>query len=79
MKVDVITDIAFGDPFNNLIDDTDRHGYIQFNHEMMPGVIQLAALPAARAIFQSKIGALMFPSDKSPTGIGKVMGYVCLR
>lgn len=43
---------------------------------MMPGVIQLAALPAARAIFQTRFGALLFPSDKSPTGIGKVMGYL---
>lgn len=43
---------------------------------MMPGVIQLSALPAARAILQSRLGGLLFPSDKSPTGIGKVMGYV---
>lgn len=73
--MDVITDVAFGNPFPNLVDDKDTFDYIQNTEEMMPLMMNMTAIPALRTLFQSKFGALLFPSDKSEKGVGKLMGY----
>ncbi|KUJ22530.1 pisatin demethylase [Mollisia scopiformis] len=72
--MDVITDVAFGQPFQNLTDDHDTFSYIQNTEDMIPTILRMATIPALRALFQSKFGALLFPSDKSEKGVGKLMG-----
>ena len=74
--MDVITDIAFGQSFGNLVQDEDMYDYIQNTEDMIPMILKLSALPTLRTLFQSRFGALMFPSDKSDKGVGKLLGYV---
>lgn len=78
LTMDVITDVAFGQPFGNLVDDRDMFDYIENTEAMIPAMMVLCSIPAMRSVFLSKFGKLFFPSDKSEKGVGKLMGYVLL-
>lgn len=74
--MDIITDLAFAKPFGNLKNDTDTYNYIRSTEELVPVVLKMTAIPALKAFFQNEwISKVLFPSDKSETGIGKVVGY----
>jgi hypothetical protein len=73
--MDVITDVAFGQPFGNLSNDRDTFDYIQNTEDLIPAMSRLTALPALRTLFQSSFGTLFSPSDKDKKGAGKLIGY----
>jgi len=73
--MDVITDVAFRQPFGNLVEDRDTHRYIQSTEEMLPIMITLTSVPALSAFFQFPWVAKLFsPNDKDTTGVGKLIG-----
>lgn len=73
--MDVITDIAYGQAFGNLVSDTDMYDYIKMSEEMLPLMEKLGAVPWIRRIIQTDwVSKLIFPSDKSEKGIGRMMG-----
>lgn len=73
--LDVITQIAFGEAFGDLVNDEDMHRYIQSTEEMLEVVILSGAIPVLKYIFTVEwLGNLVFPSDKDSTGIGKLIG-----
>jgi hypothetical protein len=74
--MDVITDLAFAKPFGNLKNDTDMYDYILSTEELVPVIMKMTAIPAFKIFFQNEwVSKALFPSDKSGTGIGKVVGY----
>ncbi|KAI9768093.1 MAG: hypothetical protein M1840_005127 [Geoglossum simile] len=73
--LDVITDIAFGEPFGDLTADEDVHEYLTTIDRLMPvlhwitvfpDIADLAAIPW--------IGRMVLPSSGDDFGVGKVMG-----
>ena len=73
--MDVITDIAFGQPFGNLTSDTDMYEYIVLTEEMLPMMAIISNIPLFRKMFMTNwVSKLLFPSDKSEKGIGKMVG-----
>ncbi|RDW87449.1 hypothetical protein BP5796_03143 [Coleophoma crateriformis] len=73
--LDVITDVAFGQPFGDLEQDEDIHKYIQSTEEMLQVIILMGTIPAVSDIVQSElVGTLLFPSGKESTGIGRLIG-----
>ncbi len=73
--LDVITDISFGQPFGNVTSDTDMYDYIELTEEMLKAMAKVTSIPILRMILDVEwVNKLLFPSDKSEKGIGKMMG-----
>ena len=79
LTLDVITDIAFGDPFGDLVADKDLHGYIKAIEDMIPVSIWLKLFPSLVNLTSvSWIGRRVLPSSEDNIGFGKAMGFVSL-
>lgn len=74
--LDVITDLAFGDPFGFLPTDSDVYDYIRTTEESLPVFMVTTVLPWMIKIFGSPVFASILPSDKDVMGFGKVMACV---
>ena len=73
--LDVITKIAFGEPFGNIEHDRDTHRYLQSTEEMMVPVILLGSVPLFRWLITFEwIAKLAFPTGKEAVGMGKILG-----
>jgi len=75
LGIDIITDIACGEPFGFLAQDTDVHGYIATQLKLIPIFEWLSTLPALdRVIRIPLISKLAMPTPKDKSGIGQLMG-----
>jgi hypothetical protein len=75
--VDVITDIAFREPFGLLEADDDIHGYISTQEELLPVFEWLSALPSIAKFLKTPwIAPYVLPKPTDKTGIGYMFGYV---
>jgi hypothetical protein len=75
----VITDVAFGEPFGDLVADKDLHGYIKAIEQMLPISIWIKLFPGlANLTAISWIGRRVLPSSEDNIGFGKAMGFVSL-
>ncbi|KAK3347287.1 cytochrome P450 [Lasiosphaeria hispida] len=72
--LDVISHIAFGDPFGCLATDSDMYEYIKTTEDNLPAIIMVSVLPRLSKALQSPILKSLLPSDKDPIGLGKIMG-----
>ncbi|GKT61749.1 pisatin demethylase [Colletotrichum tofieldiae] len=72
--LDVISDIAFGQPFGDLTTDSDVHEYIKTMERNMPTILMTSVLPWLLAVLSSSIFRSMMPSEKDAIGVGKIMG-----
>ncbi|KAH7124580.1 pisatin demethylase [Dactylonectria macrodidyma] len=71
--LDVISDLAFGEPFGDVETDSDVHGYIAAMEESMPTIIVTTVMPWVIKLLQMPIFKGMLPSDKDPVGVGRTM------
>lgn len=74
--LDVISDLAFGEPFGDVASDSDVHEYIRTSEQNMPNVVLAAVLPWLLALLSSPLLRGLLPSDKDAIGLGKTIGYV---
>jgi hypothetical protein len=75
--LDVITRLAYGEPFGHLDEGTDVYGWVEQVDTMMKIMGVTLDVPFIRSICFSRVVLGLFgpkPTDK--WGIGKVMGYV---
>ncbi|KAK1503111.1 cytochrome P450, partial [Colletotrichum costaricense] len=72
--LDVISDLAFGEPFGDVASDSDVHEYIRTSEQNMPNVVLAAVLPWLLALLSSPLLRCLLPSDKDAIGIGKTIG-----
>ncbi|KAK1755440.1 cytochrome P450 [Echria macrotheca] len=72
--LDVISNVAYGEPFGFLATDSDVHEYIQTTEENLPAIIMVSVLPWLNKALQSPLLKSLLPSDKDPIGLGKIMG-----
>lgn len=77
--LDVITDLAFGEPFGDLATDSDVHGYIATLESAMPAVMLTTVLPWLLDLLSWPLFRRMLPSDKDAAGMGRTMAYVSAR
>ncbi|SPO06076.1 related to pisatin demethylase (cytochrome P450) [Cephalotrichum gorgonifer] len=71
--LDVISDIAYSEPFGCLASDSDILGYIQAVNESIPMVMLFSAMPRLNWILQSAIMKRFLPSDRDQLGFGRLM------
>jgi hypothetical protein len=72
--IDVISEIAFGEPFGFMDADDDLWGYIKQTSDSQP-MFQLASLvPWIVTLLQSPLMKPLQPSDKDLVGMGRLIG-----
>ncbi|KAF2834894.1 cytochrome P450 [Patellaria atrata CBS 101060] len=78
--LDVISDLAFGDPFGDIVDDTDKFDYIKTTEEAAGPIGVLAIFPRVHKwIEQSRVIDLLAPSAKDKTGLGPILNITRMR
>jgi len=76
LAIDVISDIAFGEPFGFLAQDGDVHEYIETQRALLPVFEWFSTLPSLnRFIRIGWISKLAMPTPDDKTGLGRLMGY----
>jgi hypothetical protein len=78
LTLDVITSIAFGEPFGDLTADKDIHDYLATVDRMLPAIHWFGLFPDLADLMAIPwIGKMVLPSSGDNVGVGKVMGLVC--
>ncbi|KAM0421938.1 hypothetical protein ACHAPD_000379 [Fusarium lateritium] len=72
--LDVISDLAFGEPFGFLETDSDVYKYIQITEETLPAVMVTTVIPWLVKVLSSPLFKSLLPSEKDRLGFGKLMG-----
>lgn len=73
--VDVITALAFGQPFGNLTTDEDKFDYIRTVEEAMPVIMVMMWLPEVHSFLEkSSLMKWLAPSSTDKIGFGKAIG-----
>ena len=75
--MDVLTDVAFGEPFGYLKNDKDMYDYIKTIRGFMPVLELQTNSPLTNYIMSSRVvKALLAPTAKDLTGMGPVIRYI---
>ncbi|KAH8764092.1 cytochrome P450 [Hyaloscypha sp. PMI_1271] len=74
LTLDIISEIAFGDPFGNLESDEDISSYMETTKNMMPLIILLGTWPELAKVFFWKPLRRFLPKETDTSGVGKLMG-----
>ncbi|EWG49992.1 hypothetical protein FVEG_09330 [Fusarium verticillioides 7600] len=72
--LDVISDLAFGEPLGFLETDSDVYKYIQITEEMLPAVMVTTIIPWLVKVLSSPVFKSLLPSEKDRLGFEKLMG-----
>jgi len=73
--LDVISDIAFGQPFGFLDTDSDVHDYIKTQEALLPIFEWFATLPSLERLIRIQwISRLLMPKPTDEKGLGRLMG-----
>jgi hypothetical protein len=72
--LDVISDIAFGEPFGFIETDSDVYEYIRTTEETIPMAMVTTVIPWLVTLLSSPTFKWLMPSEKDKLGFGKVMG-----
>ncbi|KAK1654392.1 cytochrome P450 [Colletotrichum phormii] len=72
--LDVISDLAFGEPFGFVGSDSDMYEYIKTTEDNLPVFMAMTVLPWVIRLFRYPFLRSMLPTEKDPLGFGKVMG-----
>lgn len=72
--LDVLSDLAFGEPFGFLETDSDVYEYIKTAEETLPMVMVTTVVPWLVKVLSSPIFKRLLPSEKDRLGFGRVMG-----
>lgn len=72
--LDVISALAFDQPFGDLIDDEDKFDYIKCTEEAMPIMMSMTELPEVRSFLEkSSLVKLLAPSATDKIGLGRII------
>ncbi|KAI9767075.1 MAG: hypothetical protein M1839_004632 [Geoglossum umbratile] len=75
LALDVISDMAFGEPFGFIAKDGDVHDYIKMQRLLLPVFEWFSTLPSLnRLIRVGWVSKLVMPTPEDKTGVGKLMG-----
>ena len=72
--LDVISGLAFDQPFGNLIVDEDTHGYVKAAEDGIHMIMALTELPEVRSFLEkSSLVKMLAPSASDKIGLGKII------
>ncbi|OHW96143.1 cytochrome p450 [Colletotrichum incanum] len=71
--LDVISDLAFGQPFGDLTSDSDVHDYIHTTEQNMPSIVVATVLPWVLTMLSWPLLRRLLPSERDATGLGKLI------
>ncbi|OLN95822.1 Pisatin demethylase 10 [Colletotrichum chlorophyti] len=71
--LDVISDLAFGQPFGDLTSDSDVHDYIHTTEQNMPNIVVAAVLPWLLTMLSWPLLRRLLPSESDTAGLGKLI------
>jgi hypothetical protein len=74
--VDIVSTLAFGKSFGDLVTDSDNHQYIETIEESGPVIILVSVLPWISKLFKLPLLKSLLPSEDDTIGFGKIMGLV---
>jgi hypothetical protein len=72
--LDVISSIAFEEPFGDLETDSDVHKYLQTTQESVPVIILVTVIPWLSKLLQTSVMKWFLPSEKDKIGLGRIIG-----
>jgi hypothetical protein len=58
--LDIITDVAFGQPFGNLIEDRDKYDYLRGTEDMLPLMVRLTIVPPLARLLHGSLAGFLF-------------------
>ena len=73
--LDVISDLAFGQPLGYLEHDSDPYDYVDAMDASMPVLASLGNVPWLANLFHSAPMRRFLPSQKDKGGFGALIGY----
>ncbi|KAM7207839.1 Pisatin demethylase 13 [Naviculisporaceae sp. PSN 640] len=73
--MDVISEIAYGEPFGHLKQDKDVLGYIEQQKASLPVLIILGSMPGLMKLFDHWPFTLLLPSEADKFGLGYMVGF----
>ena len=76
LTMDVISDLAFGEPFGFIRADADIFGYVDKLREAFPIIMLTTAVEPLRAFLHSPLVRGLLPSSTDPAGFGRILGQV---
>lgn len=82
LTLDILSDIAYSDPFGFIAADADQFDYIKTIEENFPTIIVVTVLPWIITMMRFPLFKMLpglLPSEKDRLGLGKVMGYAPLH
>lgn len=71
--IDLVSGIAFGEPFGFVEADQDLWGYTKQIHDSQAVFQMVCLMPWLGTLLQSPVGRLLQPSDKDVVGIGRLI------
>ena len=75
LTLDVISGLAFGEPFGDLVVDEDKFDYIKTLEEALPRMMCMTELPEVQSFLgKSSLIKLLAPAATDKIGLGKVIG-----
>ena len=75
--LDVISDVAFGEPIGFLVRNEDVNGYCHVVEKALPAFEWAAALPMVNQLVRLPgLNKLVMPSPEDKSGVGMIMGSV---
>jgi hypothetical protein len=76
LTLDVISDVAYGEPFGFLDRDDDVFDYLKTTSAYIPVVMLVTVLPWLNLVLQSRLMKGILPSEKDLFGMGKIIASV---
>lgn len=74
--LDVISDLAYSEPFGCLDTDSDIYGYIKAVEQNMPFIMFVSTMPKFGWVLRTGILNKFMPSGNDELGFGRVLRYV---
>jgi hypothetical protein len=72
--LDVISDVAYREPFGYIATDSDLWGYIAEVEKVFASGLMVTIFPWLNWVLRLSIVKAVLPSDKDPLGLGKILG-----
>lgn len=76
--LDVISDVAYREPFGYMATDSDLYDYISIVESVFASALMVTIFPWLNWVLRLRILKAALPSEKDPLGLGKILGLSSL-
>jgi hypothetical protein len=72
--LDVISDVAYREPFGYMATDSDLYDYVSIVESVFASALMVTIFPWLNWVLRLSILKAAMPSEKDPLGLGKMLG-----